>query len=203
MLLERKWRTGMRKALINKDFSILSNNCWGGGIYEDLGLPYTSPTVGLFFHGPCYLKFLKKLRFYLSCELKFIDISKYDLANKKRAIGQLTYPIALIDDVELHFLHYHSKEEAEDKWNRRKKRINFNNLFVEFGEIELVDYDLMLEFDSLEYKNKLLFSVGKHKDLKSSICLRGRQGKVDVGDIYTNKAVWRKEFDVVKWLNEG
>ncbi|MBV5343054.1 DUF1919 domain-containing protein, partial [bacterium] len=48
----------LRKQNKNLDFTIISNNCWGGGIYEDLNLKYNSPTVGLFFYAPCYIEFL-------------------------------------------------------------------------------------------------------------------------------------------------
>lgn len=40
-----------KKKLINSNFSIISNNCWGGMVYESYNLPKQSPTVGLFFHG--------------------------------------------------------------------------------------------------------------------------------------------------------
>lgn len=35
-----------RNKLKNKDFTIISNNCWGGLTYEEYGLPKMSPTVG-------------------------------------------------------------------------------------------------------------------------------------------------------------
>ena len=33
----------------NNDFTIISNNCWGGMIYESYGLPEQSPTVEMSF----------------------------------------------------------------------------------------------------------------------------------------------------------
>lgn len=38
-----------RKGLENTDFTIISNNCWGGMVYESYNLPKQSPTVGLFY----------------------------------------------------------------------------------------------------------------------------------------------------------
>ena len=35
--------------LVNKDFSIISNNCWGGVVYEWFGLEKKSPTIGSYF----------------------------------------------------------------------------------------------------------------------------------------------------------
>ena len=40
----------MRFRLKKKNFSIISNDCWGGSVYLDLGIPYTSPTVNLFIY---------------------------------------------------------------------------------------------------------------------------------------------------------
>ena len=45
-------------------------------------------------------------------ELKFGAVSKY----KDRA---KTYPLGLLDDIEIHFTHYKSEEEAHEKWERR------------------------------------------------------------------------------------
>jgi hypothetical protein len=56
-----------------------------------------------------------------------------------------TYPLAMLDDVELHFTGYGSEEDALENWQRRVTRINWNNLFfkldasyeeVDAGKIE-------------------------------------------------------------------
>lgn len=61
------------KKLTNKDFTIISNNCWGGMLYESYNLPKQSPTVGLFFFAEDYIKFLKDLKKYtIKTQLKFI-----------------------------------------------------------------------------------------------------------------------------------
>lgn len=61
---------------------------------------------------------LKNIKYYLSGDisLQFVKESKYleDFDNR--------YPIALLDDVELHFLHYADETEARQKWDRRIQR---------------------------------------------------------------------------------
>jgi len=200
---ERIYRNYIRKKNYNKSFTIISNNCWGGSVYEDLDLAYTTPTVGLFFYGPCYIKFLSNLKYYLSQDIVFVDKSSYQIANEDRSNSGLFYPIGKLDDIEIHFLHYHSELDASEKWNRRKDRINFDNLFVAFAQNELVDYELMNSFDNLDYNNKVIFSSQNFENLNSLVWIKDRQGFDNVGDIYTNKNIWRKEFDVVKWLNDG
>ena len=84
-----------------------------------------SPTIGLYFYAEDYVKFCSKLEYYLEQELKFIDASESshteDVKKKKCPIGKL-------DDIEIVFLHYKSEEEAFQKWERRKERINMKNI---------------------------------------------------------------------------
>ena len=91
---------GAPKKLLGKDFTIISNNCWGGMIYESYNLPKNSPTVGLFFFAEDYIRFLKDLKGFVTAPLKFItpEDSKWktrpELVNDKRfghyPIGQLS-----------------------------------------------------------------------------------------------------------------
>ena len=70
------WRVGLadwrRKQLKSTDFTIISNNCWGGMIYESYNLPKESPTVGMFFMAKDYIEFLSDLRGYVNGKLTFI-----------------------------------------------------------------------------------------------------------------------------------
>lgn len=54
------WRKALApyryKRLTNSDFTIISNNCWGGMVYEAHNLPKESPTVGLSFMADDYEK---------------------------------------------------------------------------------------------------------------------------------------------------
>ena len=60
------WRVGLadwrKKQLKSTDFTIISNNCWGGMIYESYNLPKESPTVGMFFMAKDYIEFLSDLK---------------------------------------------------------------------------------------------------------------------------------------------
>lgn len=59
--------------LIGRDFTIISNNCWGGMIYESYNLPKNSPTVGLFFFAEDYICFLENLKEFVEAPLEFIS----------------------------------------------------------------------------------------------------------------------------------
>lgn len=59
--------------LKNRDFTIISNNCWGGHVYRYFNLPYQSPTVGLFIVSKDYIKLLKNFVFYMETPITFIE----------------------------------------------------------------------------------------------------------------------------------
>ena len=60
-----------RSGLKTRDFSIISNNCWGGQMSKKYGLPYRSPTCGLLILGSDYISFCRNLREYLREEIRF------------------------------------------------------------------------------------------------------------------------------------
>ncbi|MEY8462811.1 DUF1919 domain-containing protein [Streptococcus merionis] len=186
-----------RRRLKNKQFTIISDNCWAGKVYQELGLPYQTPTIGLFIFSPDYLKLVKNPKYYLkndNVELQFIKKSRYisDFENK--------YPLALLDDIEIHFLHYDSEEEALDKWNRRMKRIHWDNLYFKFNDNDNCTYSLMKEFDSLPYKSKVIFSSRNFPDLSSLVHFKSRENEGHVG---IDLKIYHRYFNAVTWLNNG
>ena len=144
-----------RIGLKNKDFTIVSNNCWGGFVYQKFGLEYKTPFIGLFIFTPDYIELLKNFKELIFKELKFINFeqSKYYkeiIKNKNYHI----YPIAIIGGkVEIHFLHYKSNEEAAEKWKRRVKRINFNNILFKLSFNFLTIY-IEIQTLTFYYKQK-------------------------------------------------
>lgn len=57
-----------RALLKNKDFSIISSDCLGGCIAKDLKVRMNSPTRNFYFNSDDYIKFCKKLEYYLGFE---------------------------------------------------------------------------------------------------------------------------------------
>lgn len=183
-----------RDNIRNKDFTIISNNCWGGTVYQDLNISYKSPFVGMFIMSPDYLKLLKNLDYYLSQELTFSKKSKYEEINKKRETDP--YPIGNLDDVELALMHYKSEEEAKDKWDRRKKRMNLENIFVKACEQNGSSWEFLREFDELPYENKVVFTAKDYHELKNAVYFKDFSTKREMNH-------YHKYFDFVSWLNDG
>lgn len=159
--IKRKLFANIRQQKINKkDFTIISNNCWGGMIYESYNLPKQSPTVGMYFFADDYIKFVKDLKNNLEKELIFIkpeDSKWFEEIKNNKKIG--TYPIGKIDDIEIFFLHYKDEKEADEKWKRRTKRINWDNLIIKFNDQNRCNYKNVRDFYDLDYKNKIFFTA--------------------------------------------
>lgn len=145
-----------RKLLNNKNFTIISNNCWGGNIYQHFGLKYNTPTIGLYITGCDFVKFCSCLDEYLSSSLEFIkweDAKLYDSLNNKEK-----YPVGKLKDIEIYFMHYKTEEEALEKWNDRKKRINKKHILFKLSQRESCSREDISRFMNLPLKNKLCFS---------------------------------------------
>lgn len=150
-----------RSKLKNKDFTILSNNCFGGFVYDNYSLKYRTPTIGLSFPSKDFLKFLENLPYYLSLDIEEIkdkkDIKCKDFL-KANNLDIETAKIYKLGDLELNCLHYKNFNDIKTKWDRRKKRINFNNLIVKFNDQNCATLADMKRFLNLPYKNKILFT---------------------------------------------
>lgn len=193
-----------RWSIKNRNFTIISQNCWGGHIYEELGLQYNTPFVGLFIYAPCYLKLLQNLNYYIKSNITFIKASKYNEANEWRKKENNYYPIGLLgNDIEIHFLHYKSEKEAFEKWYRRLERMNMKNLFIYSSDRDLMTESLLMKFDSLYFVNKLCFTAKQYPHIRSAVWLKYYKDQPYIGDIYDNPKAYKNSFDVAKWLNSG
>lgn len=157
-----------RIGLKNKDFTIISNNCWGGVVYDIFGLKYMTPTVGCYMMSNDYIKFLSNLKYYLSLDCLPFEYAKSKYKSNERLRN---VPIGLLGDIEIFFLHYDNIDDAINKWNKRRKRVNFNNLLVKYSDqngFKKEDFDSFLRLD---YKNKLFITANdSYKSQDCSIC---------------------------------
>lgn len=151
------------KKSINPSMSIISNNCLGGAISNTLQYSYNSPTVGLYFMYPDFITFLEHLEGFILSKLEFKTQSLYENVNKEREdnpypIGRLVYNGY---EIEIEFLHYHSEEEAKEKWERRCSRIQMNNMIIIGSEVDGCTNQHVDRFMKLRY-HKMLF-LGRKK----------------------------------------
>ncbi|MET6990160.1 DUF1919 domain-containing protein [Sediminicola arcticus] len=190
--------------LKKKDFVIISRNCWGGQIYQWLKLPYNTPFVGLFIYTPCYIKILKNFDYYMNIELKFIEESRYSKY-------PTNYPIGVLDDVEIHFKHYADKDEAWDKWSRRKERMfenkDIDNYYFSICSWRGLSNEHLNEFYALPFKHKLSFGRNDFLEGKEERHIKLYTDKnATTTTVPNGKKLFKLTFlylDVVAWLNTG
>lgn len=173
-----------KKKLINPSFTIISNNCWGGCVYRYLSLPYTSPTIGLYIFSDDYIRLIYNLKYYMESDLSFIDYTESKHRNTLEATKATSCPIGKINDIEIVFLHYKSKEEAYEKWNKRKKRIVWDNIFYKMSEQNECTVELMTKFEQLPVPStKKIQIVTRDYGFKSQVlfgpCLGMNEVKYD------------------------
>lgn len=194
----------LKKALFRKyniarlrcrDFSIISSNCIGSRFYQELGLAYNTPFVGLYLHGPCFMQIVANP--VLLCEkIHQVNYSKYSQKQHEN------YPIGCLgDEVEIHFLHYGSWSEAHEAWHRRLERLNWDRLFWIFTDRDECNSNLIKQFDASIHAHKVCFTATNYPDLKSVSWIKEYATLPMVGDLYTNFYLIYRNFDIVCWLN--
>lgn len=147
--LQRKRQTRLirrlrRQFTASEDISIISQNCIGGVLYHDMGLQFLSPTVNLYFTCSDFVRFILNLDYYLNID----PVMEW----------KETYPIGVLDDIKIHFMHYQTCAEARQAWNRRKVRINKAHIFVLCTDMENFTEDVFEQWRKITYP-KLLFTA--------------------------------------------
>lgn len=172
--------------LLDKDTSIISSNCFAGRVMQDLGMQYNTPTLGLYIWYPDYIELLKNLKYYMTeAKIEFVEHSKYPLGDERRRNWKHWYPIGILGGkVEIAFLHYHTEEEAAEKWYRRASRINWDKLLVIGMEQNLCTEECIKEFDKLPYDKKIFFSTKNLPECKSNCYMKEFADAEETGDPY-------------------
>lgn len=179
----KRWIT--RKKLKNDDFTILCSHCMGGIIYHILNIKFLSPTINLRIDSKDFIKFLNHINYYLSLPLEFYD--EYETP----------YPLGKLGDITIHFNHYHTGEEALCKWNDRKMRINWNNIFVITNDLDGVTEEDILSLNNFPCRNKIVFTHQHYKDIPYTFYV-GNEEKL--------KSILKKSkitgmYDFEKWFD--
>lgn len=192
--LERKWylkRKFLR--LKNKNFTIIASNCNGTFVYYDLGHPFMSPTINLTIGMNDFVKMVENLEWYMGQEL--VEVA-----------GEFDCPVGLLGDVKVNFVHYATFEEGGQKWNERKRRINWDNIFIVGTEKGDCTYETIKRFDQLPYKNKVILTHIEYPEIRSAYCIKGFEDQCELGTTTNFKDQFLRrryldDFDYVGFLN--
>ena len=168
-------------------------------MYHELGQKFLSPTINLWMYDKDFLKFVHNLKDYLSYDLRFVD-------------GIDDTPTAYLNDILIHFNHYHSNEEAKQKWDERKQRVNYDNLFIIMADQPdggVITHEDMLSLKDIPCKGKVVLSVKYYDDIDYIVHLPKDPEKDCVNMYMFDKSPilkrfrWEREWDYVSWLNSG
>ncbi len=190
----RLYKEIKRKKLKNMTPTIISSNCNGEYWYYDMKLKFLSPTINLSFDMNDYVKMLENLHWYMKQPILPYEDSRFE------------FPTGMLGDIEIRFNHYKTFDEAVAKWEERKKRIDWNNLFVLGIDGDNCTYETIQRFDQLPYKNKVIFTHIPYPEIKSAYYIPGFEKEQGVGVLLYFKKQFRirrylDDFDYISFLN--
>ena len=132
-----------------------------------------------------------------------LTISMRDLVGGKCPAGRL-------GSIRINFVHYDTFEEGAACWERRKKRINWDNIILMGVERDDCDYAVLKSFDQLPYPNKVVLTHIAYPELSSACYIKGFEERAELG-VVTNyrphplgiRRRYMDAFDYVAFLNRA
>lgn len=176
------WRRRVLSRIVKKkldlsDVSIISMNCIGGILYHDCESKFLTPTIDLFFEPGDFIKFVNNLEIYL--------------AETPRVIMGSRFPIGVLGDIKLYFMHYDTPEEAFQKWEERKQRIIKDRIFVIMAERNGFSKQDFENFKKIKYP-KFLFTKTREYKCGDSVCMPMYKDMPELPDIIPGRRMYYK-----------
>lgn len=181
-------------SLKSRNVTIISDNCWGGYVYKTLGLRCMSPTRNVSFTNENYIKLLNDFEGYMQVKPTFKRWEVNSNSGEK-------FPVLKCKDIEIRCNHEKDIEKAVYEWEKRKKRINYNDLFIEMHTEDRIWAKKFLELD--QYKNKICF-VPWETNEEGLIQIKKSPKQKNFYDAVNNTALFlynENWFDIVALLN--
>ena len=176
--------------------SVISANCVGAFILHDLNQPFNSPFVNLYLDPSDFVRYLQNIEFYQAQPLQFKQTDK-------------PYPVGMLSDLEVHFMHYHSEQEAKEKWEARSLRLDFDNLFIMMTDKDGgkgAKYEDPQAFDNYLIRTKWSLPIAL-SSLNPLSTLKALKTKTKWVDLFTfsgwNGEKYYDQFDYVSWFNQN
>lgn len=195
-VVDRRLAAADRARLEVDDFTLVANDCFGGAVYQRMGVTYRTPFVGLMMMAPDFLTLAENLEEAVAAPLTFRTSSRH--ANVRERHGHRPgFPVGYLGgEIELLFVHYASEAGARSTWERRRERMAFDDVLLKFdGSKDLADEDSRERFEALPYGRKLM--LVRDDD-------RHPAGVAVPGWVEDGHRVLRpllQVFDIVDWIN--
>lgn len=159
------------------EVTLICQNCIGGVFYQDMGLRFDSPTVGLFLKGGDFVKFATNLHRYMAMELQ--------------VHWDEEYPVGKLDDIEIHFMHYETCSQALQDWNRRRERIHWENIVLLCTDRDGFSAEDFALWTKLPYKKVLFTGNRAYRAHSDSIYLKEFRRAGMVGELIPHRKFYR------------
>lgn len=188
----------LRNKVTEENISIIASDCIGGVLYKALHRRMDSPTINMFFSASDYVKFCKNMDYYLA----------QGIVEDGESDGKEPWPIGRLGDIKLHLVHYESVEEANKKWQDRKKRLHKDSLYFMMNDRNGCTEKDIAEFNALPYKNKVIFTHRPYPQYEAAFYIPGSEQDeyIKVLTAYMGQFSIKRRydyFDVAAWLNQG
>lgn len=193
--------------LKNQKITIISQNCIGGVIYHSCGLEFFSPTINLFIEDENFVKFVENLEYYLSLQPVALTECYVDPID-----STIKYPKIKIGDIEICCLHSKSCADAIKDWERRRKKVYLDNVFVignswnMHGNRELVE-----RLCNNDIYPTVCFATREFQGITNCVVLQEDFWKVDSRGIIrpnitdkipdSDRYYYELYFDFIAWFN--
>ena len=120
---------------------------------------------------------------------------------KNSKYGSFDYPVGILDDVEVHFMHYADFDVAKKKWDERKKRINRSEIRI----IDVAREDWQPEHQDtlMQVSMPRVSFYTKETGDPNGITIDFYKKDKEVGEMIADGNIWYYYLDVPLFLNTG
>lgn len=166
-------------------FTYVTNNCLSQILYSHSEIAYDQPLIGtLFLNDSMYVKLCSNFNHYIHTTPVFTNTP-----SKRYIHAEIlpNYPVMLLEDIEIHWIHEHNTDDIVSKFNRRVKRYDAKitqNLYI------LCHSDIMEDHTESDYKTM----VENFTSIQNSVYLTKFLKDTFISD---------NVFFVKEWVNES
>ncbi len=173
----------------NKLYSIISNDCIAGVIYEALGMSRFSaitPTLNTYIGNEDFLKIMLNPKKYLTADMT--AGSKCIRLGTKLVEG-------IVEDIKVYFFHTDNNvEKCIERWNYLKSNICWDRLVFVIRENEVFSYDYLNRIKKCDV-NYLVFKTKNYNFINDSNCYY-------IPELLNGTGKISDYFDIEGWYNE-